>query len=84
MPKSQPVEVTEDEILNNGDRWEVAAIVRKWVLRKNVQYLVRWSGFGPEEDSWLNEEELAGCSELIHDYENAVGNKEWKPPSSWT
>jgi len=84
MPKSQPVEVTEDEILNSGDRWEVAAIVRKRVLRKNVQYLVRWSGFGPEEDSWLNEEELAGCSELIQDYENAVGNKEWKPPSSWT
>ena len=77
MPKPQPVEVTEDEILNSGDRWEVAAIVRKRVLRKNVQYLVCWSGFGPEE-------ELAGCSELIQDYENAVGNKEWKPPSSWT
>ena len=62
----------------------MAAIVRKRVLRKNVQYLVRWSGFGPEEDSWLNEDELNGCSELIQEYENAVGNVGWQPPRSWS
>ena len=75
--------VEEGELLADGDRWEVAAIVGKRIYRKKVQYLVRWLHFGPEEDTWMNISELNGCAELVEEYEKSVGNKEWKPPTEW-
>jgi len=78
----QPV-VEEGELLADGDRWEVAAIVGKRIYRKKVQYLVRWLHFGPEDDTWMNISELNGCAELVEEYEKSVGNKEWKPPAEW-
>src|SRR5204862_7144922 len=76
----QPV-ITDGEL--DGDCWEVAAIVNKRTPRRRVQYLVRWLGFGPEEDVWMDTEELSRCKEIIKEYEASIGNTRWEPPSSW-
>jgi len=65
--------VTDDAI--EEDRWEVAAVVRKHIERSGtVKYLVRWKGFEPEDDWWINENELEGSALLVMEYEHATGN----------
>jgi hypothetical protein len=50
---------TEEEI-----EWTVDSIVDERRKGRVHQYLVRWEGCGPEEDSWLPRQELEGCSAL--------------------
>jgi hypothetical protein len=77
------VGVTEGELAEE-DIWEVAAIVKKRTTRRKQQYLVRWKNFGPEDDTWMELEQLADCADLVRKYERATGNKEWEPPDSWS
>jgi len=73
--------VSEDDI--DHDHWEVAAVVSKKKEHRKIKYLIRWKGFGPEDDWWMDEKDLSGCLELVKEYEKSVGNDEWKLPDSW-
>ena len=77
-----PEAVTEEQ-LPVEDQWEVAAIVKKRTTRRRQQYLVRWKNFGPEDDTWMDIDNLEDCAELVRDYEVATGNLTWQPPASW-
>jgi len=77
-----PSAIVTDESLDE-DRWEVAAVVRKRMERGKIKYLVRWKGFGPEDDWWINEEEMKDSALLVKEYEYAAGNTAWQPPASW-
>lgn len=35
---------------------------------QRLKYLVKWDGFGPEENSWEYAEDLVRCSDKIHDF----------------
>jgi hypothetical protein len=50
---------------------------------KKVQYLVRWKNYGPEDDTWMDVDELVDCTELVEDYEKATGNTSWSAPTVW-
>ncbi|KNZ75366.1 hypothetical protein J132_03497, partial [Termitomyces sp. J132] len=32
--------------------YEVDEILDSWVVRGRLQYLVRWKGYGPEDNTW--------------------------------
>jgi hypothetical protein len=58
---------------SNGDeQWLVERIVAKRrVARGAVEYLVRWVGYPPEEDTWEPKTNLAGnASEAIREFES--------------
>ncbi|KAG5851086.1 hypothetical protein ANANG_G00089280 [Anguilla anguilla] len=49
--------------------YEVEKIVDKRKNKKGkVEYLVRWRGYGFEDDTWEPETHLANCVEFIHEY----------------
>jgi hypothetical protein len=51
---------------------------------KVFEYLVRWKGYGPDEDTWLPQSELEDC-EALDVYEEALKSKgKWPPGSGQT
>lgn len=45
--------------------YEIERIITKRLTkRRGTEYLVRWRGFEPEEDSWRNRTELGNASEV--------------------
>ena len=49
--------------------FEVEKILDKRTQRNRVQYLVRWKGFDPKDDQWLNKSELQNAKALVKDYD---------------
>lgn len=59
----------------SGDQWEVDYLLDKRTRRfgrgARVEYLVRWTGYGPEDDTWEPLSNLSGAQEAIAAYEAA-------------
>jgi hypothetical protein len=69
QPPPPPVTIEGEE------EYEVEAII-KAALRGNgrnrrMHYLVRWKGYGPENDSWVPEEDMSHAKDLISEFETA-------------
>ena len=45
--------------LDDEAEYEVEAILKHRGRPRHYQYLLRWKGYGPEEDMWVPEHELA-------------------------
>lgn len=52
-----------------GEMWEVERIAGKKTLAGETLYLLKWLGVPDEESTWEPLEHLAGCMELVHQYE---------------
>lgn len=46
-------------------------IAKRENCRHGIEYLVRWLGYGPEEDSWRRIPVLTNSLELVQDFDNA-------------
>ena len=57
------------EIIEGEPEWEVEKIINSRLhgRYKKLQFLVRWKGFPPSEDSWVPESDLS-APELIEDF----------------
>ena len=67
-------------IFVNGDinatkSFEVDCLLNKQTVKKGrgraVEYLVRWTGYGPEWDRWYNIKDFDNATNLVHDYKDA-------------
>lgn len=69
----EPPPVFVDGDTNNYKSYEVERIMDKRVSPKGlVRYLIRWKGYGPEEDVWRSLKELGNASELVEEYERRI------------
>ena len=69
----QPSSVYVDGDTDTNKSYELEKIVDKRVISRGlVRYLVRWKGYGPQEDVWKTPFQLQNAKELIQDYETAV------------
>lgn len=59
---------------NQDDTFEVEILLNHKKIKSGIQYLVRWKGYSPEEDSWVKESDLQ-CPNILKAYKNATGLK---------
>jgi hypothetical protein len=53
----------------NADKYEIEQIIDGKGSGRAKQYLVRWTGYGEEDDSWLKPADLQNAKEAITDFE---------------
>ena len=65
-PEPAPIEVEGEE------EYEVEEIrnSRRWGRWHKLQYLVRWKGWGPENDSWEDAADVEHAAELVEAFHN--------------
>ena len=63
----QPVEVEGEA------HYEVEALLKHRERRGGRQYLVRWTGYGPEHDEWVHERELEHAKDMLKNCKEANG-----------
>src|SRR5712671_487162 len=58
------------DIIEGEEEWEVEQILGKWIFgcSQKLQFLVRWKGYSPAYDQWVNREDMA-ADDLIRIYE---------------
>lgn len=55
-------------MVDGTEEFEIDRIVRSRKKGRSVEYLVRWAGYGPEEDSWLQASDLAHAPDILSDF----------------
>ena len=55
-------------IINEEEKYEVEEVWKHKKQGKEMQYLIRWKGYGDEHDQWITESGLPYTKEMIENY----------------
>jgi hypothetical protein len=61
------------ELVDGYEEYEVEKILDSRMYRGKLQFLVKWDGYGPEENSWVNEGDIHADDRLADFYANHPG-----------
>jgi hypothetical protein len=61
------------ELIDREPKWEVEQILGDWTYRHKKQFLIRWKGYAPTHDSWVDESDI-NTTDLLTGYkQHTVG-----------
>jgi len=58
-PKKRIKESSDEEEEEQGNRYEIEKIENHRIGKKNVEFLVKWKGYGKDSNTWENFEMFA-------------------------
>jgi len=68
-----PAPPPEPEIVDGELHHEVEAILNSRIFRNKLQFLVKWEGYGYEENQWLKEDDIAAPEAIARFYRTHPG-----------
>jgi hypothetical protein len=70
IPGRHRPDVPPPEVVNGEERYKIEEILDSRIFQQKLQFLVTWKGYGYEENSWLNEEDV-DAPELVQQFYQA-------------
>ena len=74
-----PPAVFVDGDTDSFKSFEIDRLLNKRTIKRGkgltVEYLVRWTGYGPEWDRWYNVKNLDNAAELVREYEEGLAQR---------
>ena len=67
FPSRKPIPPSTPEIVDGEEEWEVEEILDSRVLRNRLKFLVKWKGFGREDNSWEDSSDVH-APELVQEF----------------
>ena len=64
--------ILEDQNYDDQE-WDVERIVDHRMAREGLRYLVKWTGYSDDENSWEPMSNLTKCKRMIDDYHTQKG-----------
>ena len=50
------------------EEYEIEKVLNSRKTRNHIEYLIRWKGYGPEEDMWVPEDDMGNAEEALADF----------------
>lgn len=69
QPTGNPPEIFQPDLIDGEEEWEIESLLDKRVNRNKLEYLVRWRGYGPADDQWIQKSELKHAMDLVREFE---------------
>ena len=77
-PHDLPAVFVDDDT-NSLKSFEIDRLLNKRTIKRGkgltVEYLVRWTGYGPGWDRWYNVKDLDNAAELVREYEEGLAQR---------
>ena len=67
IPGQQPP-IAPSELIDGHEEFEVEDILDSRRYRRKLQYLIKWKGYGSDENTWEPVENLTRCKDLIKEF----------------
>jgi transposase InsO family protein len=81
----QVLEPPQPEIINGEEEWNVEEVLASRVIKKTLQYKVRWSGYDEADPQWYPARNFAHAPSQLRKFHLKHGNAEGPPANleSW-
>ena len=71
IPGESSAAPTDPVKVDDEAQYEVECLLRHRAHCGGTRYLVRWTGYGPEHDEWIHEDNLGHAKALLDQYKRA-------------
>jgi hypothetical protein len=70
------------DLINWENKYEVETIIAHWKRGTSYQYLIRWKGYGSNDDTWEPASNLSNAEEILDEYKTTQSLDEPINPKS--
>jgi len=68
-----PPDIVQDDTGDDHEEYEVEEILDSRLVgkaKKRKQYWIKWKGWGPEHNQWIEEDDMANAKDLVEQFES--------------